>query len=173
MLSVSWFAFCMRCSSSLCRMLCKWLYVVHICYTCSLRYKHMARHKHTVQIRFVTLASVAGSSLNQNRPIGHNLRVMLLLSLWAKKGATLFLPCDCEAYARYCCQDSVCLSVRLSIHLSVKRVYCDKTKAPSEKSSMTNRKSPTSFPMSLRWTSYVAPNPPSPQRGPQKRKFDQ
>ena len=25
---------------------------------------------------------------------------------------------------------------------------------------MTNRKSPTSFPMSLRWTSYVAPNPP-------------
>ena len=33
---------------------------------------------------------------------------------------------------------------------------------------MTNRKSPTSFPMSLRWTSYVAPNP---QRGPQKRFF--
>ena len=51
------------------------------------------------------------------------------------------------------------------------RVYCDKTKAPSEKSSiMTNSKSPTSFPMSLRWTSYVAPNP---QRGPQKPKFDQ
>jgi len=25
---------------------------------------------------------------------------------------------------------------------------------------MTNRKSPTSFPMSLRWTSYVASNPP-------------
>ena len=40
-----------------------------------------------------------------------------------------------------------------------------KRKAPSEKSSiMTNRKSksPTSFPMSLRWTSYVAPKP---QRG--------
>ena len=52
---------------------------------------------------------------------------------------------------------SVCLSVRPS----VKRVNCDKTKAPSEKSSiMTNRKSPTSFPMSLRWTAYVAPNPP-------------
>jgi len=31
---------------------------------------------------------------------------------------------------------------------------------PSEKSSiMTNGKSPTSFPMSLRWTAYVAPNP--------------
>jgi len=39
----------------------------------------------------------------------------------------------------------------------------------SEKSSiMTKRKSPTSFPMSLRWTAYVAPNP---QMGPQKRKF--
>ena len=43
------------------------------------------------------------------------------------------------------------LSVCLSVRLSVKRVYCDKTKAPSEKSSiMTNRKSPTSFSMSLR-----------------------
>ena len=70
-----------------------------------------------------------------------------------------FLPCDCEAYARYCYWHSVCPSVCLS----VKRVYCDKTKAPSEKSSiMTNRKSPTNFPMSLRWTAYLAPNP---QRG--------
>jgi len=35
------------------------------------------------------------------------------------------------------------LSVRPSVRLSVKRVYCDKTKASSEKSSiMTNRKSP-------------------------------
>ena len=43
----------------------------------------------------------------------------------------------------------------------MKRVYYDKTKAPSEKSSnMTNRKSPTSSPMSLRRTSYVAPNSP-------------
>ena len=76
-----------------------------------------------------------------------------------------FLPCDCEAYARYCDW----LSGRLSVCPSVERVYCDKTKAPSEKSSiMTNRKSPTSFPMSLRWTSYVAPNP---QRLPQKRFF--
>ena len=64
---------------------------------------------------------------------------------------------------------SVCPSVRpsvrpsvcLSVCLSVKRVNCDKTKALSEKSSiMTNRKSPTSFPMSLRRTAYVAPNPP-------------
>ena len=47
----------------------------------------------------------------------------------------------------------------LSVCPSVKCVYCDKTKAPSEKSSiMTNRKSPTSFPMSLRWTLYVAVN---------------
>ena len=54
--------------------------------------------------------------------------------------------CDCEAYA--------------CVRLSVERVYCDKTKAHSEKSSiMTNRKSPTSFPMSLRWTSYISPNP--------------
>jgi len=65
-----------------------------------------------------------------------------------------FLPCD---YAKHIC--TVLLST--SVCLSVKRVYCDKTKAPSERSSiMTNRESPTSFPMSLRWTSYVAPNPP-------------
>ena len=50
-----------------------------------------------------------------------------------------------------------------SVRLSVKREYYDKTKALSENSSvMTNRKLPTTFPMSLRWTSYVAPNP---QRG--------
>ena len=49
-----------------------------------------------------------------------------------------------------------------SVSPSVKRVYCDKTKAPSEKSSiMTNRKSPTSCPMSRRWTAYVAPKLPS------------
>ena len=73
-----------------------------------------------------------------------------------------FLPCDCEAYARSCYRRlSVRLSVCPSVRLSVKRVHCDKTKAPSEKSSlMTNRTSPTSFPMSLRRTSYVAPNPP-------------
>jgi len=47
-----------------------------------------------------------------------------------------------------------------SVCLSVKRVNCDKTKAPSKKSSiMTNRTSPTSFPMSLRWTAYVDHNP--------------
>jgi len=39
---------------------------------------------------------------------------------------------------------------------------------PSEKSSIdTNRKSHTRFPMSLRWSSYVAPNLP---KGAQKRK---
>ena len=49
----------------------------------------------------------------------------------------------------------------MSICLSVKCMYCDKTKAPSKKSSsMTNRKLPTSFPMSRRWTAYVASKPP-------------
>ena len=39
----------------------------------------------------------------------------------------------------------------------------------SEKYSIiSNRKSPTSFPMSLRWTAYVAP---SPQMEPQRRQF--
>ena len=80
-----------------------------------------------------------------------------------------FLACDYEAVTHAIAIDF--LSVRPSVCPSVKRVYSDKTKAPSEKCSiMANRKSPTSFPMSLRWTSYVAPNP---QRGPQKRKFDQ
>ena len=75
---------------------------------------------------------------------------------------------------RYCDEQlsvplTVCLSVRPSVRPSVKCVNCDKTKAPSEKSSiMTNRKSPTSSPMSLRWTAYVAHNP---QRGPHKRFF--
>ena len=42
---------------------------------------------------------------------------------------------------------------------------------PSEKSSIiTNRKSTTSFPMSLRWTAYVAPN--LPPKGTQKRKLN-
>ena len=50
--------------------------------------------------------------------------------------------------SRYCDKH---LSVRLSVRPSVKRVHCDKTKAPSEKKfNMTNRKSPTSLPMSLR-----------------------
>ena len=73
---------------------------------------------------------------------------------WAKK--TPFLACDCEAVTH-----AIVIDVCPSVCLSVKRVDCDKTKAPSKKSSiMTNRKSPVSFPMSLRWTSYVAPNPP-------------
>ena len=46
-------------------------------------------------------------------------------------------------YARYCCRR---LSVCPSVCLSVKRVYSDKTKAPSEKSSiMTNRNRPRAF----------------------------
>ena len=58
---------------------------------------------------------------------------------------------------------------QLSVPLSVKCVNCDKTNAASEKSSiMTNRKSPMSFPVSLRWTAYVALTP---KRGPQKRFF--
>ena len=61
-----------------------------------------------------------------------------------------FLACDCEAVTHAVVID-ICLSVCLSVRLSVKCVYCDKTKAPSEKSSiMTNRKSPTSFPMIIK-----------------------
>ena len=49
------------------------------------------------------------------------------------------------------CRRGLPMSICLSVCLSVKRVDCDKTKAPSEKSSIiTNRKSTTSFPMSLR-----------------------
>ena len=66
-----------------------------------------------------------------------------------------FLLCDYAKHvrtvllSRFCL--SVCPSVRPSVRLSVKRVDCDKTKAPSEKSSiMTNRKSPMSFLMSGR-----------------------
>jgi len=48
---------------------------------------------------------------------------------------------------------SICtVLLSTSVCPSVKRVHCDKTKASSEKSStMTIRKSSTSFPMSLRW----------------------
>ena len=49
-------------------------------------------------------------------------------------------------------------AIRPSVRMSVKRVNCDKIKAPSEKNSiMTNRKSTTSFPMGLRRTAYVTP----------------
>jgi len=58
----------------------------------------------------------------------------------------LFTVRLCEAYTH-----GIAVDVCLDVCLSVKRVYCDKTKAPSKKSSITtNRKSPTSFPMSLR-----------------------
>ena len=62
-------------------------------------------------------------------------------------------------------EDKSIFTVRLrsirTVLLSRFCVDCDKTKAPSKKVQLwlTNRKSPTSFPMSLRWTSYVAPNP--------------
>ena len=53
------------------------------------------------------------------------------------------------------------VSVRLSVRLSVTAWIVTKRKHLAKKISiMTNRKSPTSFPMSLRWTAYVAPNPP-------------
>ena len=69
------------------------------------------------------------------------------LSAFQILSARRFLPCDYAKHIRTVLLSRFCLSVRLS----VKRVYYDKTKAPSEKCSiMTNRKSPTSFPMSLR-----------------------
>jgi len=47
--------------------------------------------------------------------------------------------------------------VKPSVRLSVRRMNCDETKAPSEKSSIiTNRKS-VCFPMRLTWTAYVPP----------------
>jgi len=51
-------------------------------------------------------------------------------------------------YATRSFRSQKCLSVRPSVRHGVN---CDETKAPSEKSSiMTNRKSPTTLPMSLR-----------------------
>ena len=92
--------------------------------------------------------------------------VTLLPSTWTETSSLTQLCCFYRAavcrrsFLRHRCL-SVRTSVRPSVCLSVTRVNWDKTKAPTEKSSiMTNRKSPTSFPMSLRWTSYVAPNHP-------------
>ena len=59
-------------------------------------------------------------------------------------------------------------SVRLSVRLSNAWIVTKRKHLAKKSSIMTNRKSPTSFPMSLRWTAYVAPNP---QRGPQRRQF--
>ena len=57
----------------------------------------------------------------------------------------------CSIFTALHCMQGSLSDERLSVRLSVKRVNCDKTKAPSENSSiMSNRKSPTSFPMSLR-----------------------
>jgi len=52
------------------------------------------------------------------------------------------------------------LSVRLSDRLSNAWIVTKRKHLAKKYTIMTNRKSPTSFPMSLRWTAYVAPNPP-------------
>jgi len=69
---------------------------------------------------------------------------------------TCYFYCGADMQAMYCDNHlSVCPSVRAS----VKCVDWEKTKAHSGKTSiMTNTKSPTSFPMSVRWTAYVALN---------------
>ena len=90
------------------------------------------------------------------RTVAHKLVILLMI----------FTVRLCEAYAhgiaveflsvRLSVRPSVCLSVRLSNACIV-----TKRKHLAKKSSvMTNRKSPTSFPMCLRWTSYVAHKPP-------------
>ena len=58
---------------------------------------------------------------------------------------------------------SVCLPVRLSNAWIV-----TKRKHLAKKVQLWYRKSPTSFPISLRWTAYVASKPP---KGPQRRQF--
>ena len=82
--------------------------------------------------------------------------------------ALLFTVRLCEAYTHGIAVGI--LSVRVSVRLSNACIVTKRKHLAKKSWIMTNRKSPTSFPMSLRWTSYVAPNP---QRGPQKRKFDQ
>ena len=57
---------------------------------------------------------------------------------------------------------------RPSVRLSNACIVTKRKHLAKKSSVMTNRKSSTSFPMNLRWTAYVAPNP---QRGPQKRFF--
>jgi len=63
---------------------------------------------------------------------------------------------------------SVRLSVRLSVCLSNAWIVTKRKHLEKKSSVITNRKSTTSFPMSLRWTAYVAANPP---KGPQRRQF--
>jgi len=50
----------------------------------------------------------------------------------SEEKAPVFTVRLCEAYTHGIAID-VCLSVRPSVCLSVKRVYCNKTKAPSKK----------------------------------------
>ena len=54
------------------------------------------------------------------------------VDVWIKISLKWFLACDCEAVMHAIVIDflSVSPSVRLSVRPSVKRVYCDKTKAP-------------------------------------------
>jgi len=53
--------------------------------------------------------------------------------------------------------------------LSIDRSYSTSAVTPSEKNSLvTNRKSTKNFPLSLRWTAYVASKPP---KGAWKRKM--
>ena len=49
---------------------------------------------------------------------------------------------------------------RLSVYLSNACIVTKLKHLVKKSSIMTNRKSSTSFPMSLRWTSYVTPKPP-------------
>ena len=55
----------------------------------------------------------AGPSAWNSRP--NDLRAVTDPGLFRKQLKTHFLPCDCEAYARFCCRDSVRLSVRPSV----------------------------------------------------------
>ena len=61
------------------------------------------------------------------------------------------------------------LSVRLSV-CQTRELWQNECTLSKKSSIMTNRKSPTSFLMSLIWTAYVAPKLPFPPRGAQKRK---
>ena len=89
------------------------------------------------------------SSQNKKIPSNRHMKRQVLQTQYVNKEYldTVLAP---VFTALHCMQGGLSYE-RLSICPSVKRVNCDKTKAPSEKSSiMTNRKSPTSFPMSLR-----------------------
>ena len=113
----------------------------------NLKCAEAAISKLPVKILTSSLASATPDLLKENSNSLIQLHIQVIFTVQLRSIHTVLL-------SRFC------LSVRPSVCLSVKCVYCDKTKAPSEKSSiMTNRKSPTSFPMSLRWTLYIASDP--------------